>query len=85
MKALLSFLVQQIVDSPEAVKIEETTDEQGTVILTLYVAEADMGKVIGKQGKIIHAIRLLLKIKAIKAHQHVRLEIAEPTSKAPNS
>lgn len=80
MKALLTFLVKEIVDNPEAVTVEDTKDEQGMQVLTLHVADSDMGKVIGKQGKIIRALRLMLKVKAIKTQQHVRLEIAEPQS-----
>jgi hypothetical protein len=78
MKDLLTFVVTQIVDQPEAVSVDETTDPEGTLVLTLHVADDDMGKVIGRSGKIIRALRLLLKVKAIRTNQHVRLELAEP-------
>jgi hypothetical protein len=78
MKNLVAFLVSQIVDQPNTVMIDEATNDYGDLTLTLKVAESDMGRVIGKQGKIIQAIRQLVKVKAIKEGKHVRLEISEP-------
>ena len=77
---LLKFLISQIVDKPDAVKVAEATDGTGTVILTATVDPEDMGKVIGKGGKIISAIRELVKVKAIKLGQRVRVVLAEPAS-----
>lgn len=77
MKNLLNFVVTQIVDEPKAVKIAEEKDENGIIKLTLEVAEEDMGKVIGKKGKIIFALRQLLRIKALKTNQRVFLELKE--------
>lgn len=77
MKELLEYLVKQLVEEPEKINIQENRDETGTIQLTLTVADKDMGRVIGKQGKIINALRLLLKAKAIKLKQRVRLELAE--------
>lgn len=79
MDKLLKFLISQIVDQPDAVTVAEATDDTGTVILTATVAPTDMGKVIGKGGKIISAIRELVKVKAIKSNQRVRVVLAEPT------
>ncbi len=79
MDKLLQFLISQIVDQPEAVTVTAATDASGTVILTAAVAPEDMGKVIGKGGKIISAIRELIKVKAIKTNQRVRVVLAEPT------
>ena len=82
MDKLLHFLISQIVDEPEAVKVETSTDPTGTVILTAGVAPEDMGKVIGKGGKIISAIRELIKVKAIKTNQRVRVVLADPPASA---
>jgi len=82
MDKLLKFLISQIVDQPEAVAINSATDETGTVILTAVVDPGDMGKVIGKGGKIISAIRELIKVKAIKTNQRVRVVLAEPPASA---
>ena len=77
MKKLLSFIVTQLVDHPEEVEIFEETDQNGIIKLTLKVADSEMGKIIGKQGRIIRALRSLLKVKAIKTNQQVFLELAE--------
>lgn len=74
MKELVEFIARSIVDAPDAVKVEEVADEGGTT-LKLSVADADKGRVIGKQGRIAEAIRTLLRVKAAKAGTKVRLEI----------
>ena len=78
---LLEYIVKEIVSEPKKVKISETAEADGTVHLTLSVAEEDMGTVIGKQGKTIVAIRSLLKTAAAKAGQHVFLELEEKDPK----
>ena len=77
MKDLLKFLVKQLVDNPKAIEIKEETDQSGLITLKLHVDAKDMGRVIGKQGSIINALRLLLKVKAIKDKKRVRLELIE--------
>jgi predicted RNA-binding protein YlqC (UPF0109 family) len=77
MKELLEYVVKQITDKPEEVVIEEKKEEGGFVLLTLRVAPEDMGRVIGKKGKIISAIRQLLRVKAIKTNQRVALKLID--------
>lgn len=74
MKELVEYIAKQIVDAPDQVKVEEETTEEG-ITLKLTVADADKGRVIGKQGRIAEAIRTLLRVKAAKASTKVRLEI----------
>ncbi len=74
MKDLLVYLAQSLVDQPEAVKVTET-EENGSTLLELRVAEEDMGKVIGKQGKIAKSIRTLTKAAAAKQGVRVSVEI----------
>jgi hypothetical protein len=74
MKELVEFIARSIVDAPDSVKVEEATDEGG-ITLKLSVADADKGRVIGKQGRIAEAMRSLLRVKAAKAGTKVRLEI----------
>ncbi|MBA7495516.1 hypothetical protein ES702_06103 [subsurface metagenome] len=76
MKDLLEFITKSIVDKPDQVKIEEEKNE-GFVNLKLSVAQEDMGKVIGKQGKIIKAIRTLMKVPAINQGLKVNVELTE--------
>lgn len=74
MKDLTLFVVKKLVDKPEAVCVEETRD--GDVdVLSLVVDEGDKGKVIGKQGKVIKAIRAVVGAAAQKAGRHVSVEI----------
>ncbi len=76
MKDILEFIVKQIVDNPDSVVIEET-DDNGFVTLTITVAKEDMGKIIGKEGKIIRAIRNTMKIPAIKQQKKIQISLAE--------
>ena len=74
MKELLLYMAKNLVDDPDAVTVTETSDEEGKV-LELRVAEGDMGKVIGKQGRIAKAIRAVVKAAALGDKKHVDVEI----------
>lgn len=82
MKELVEFLAKNIVNEPKSVKVKEERDSAGKKII-LSVDEKDMGKIIGKNGRIIKAIRSMLRIKAIKEGDRVYLELAE--QKPPNT
>ncbi len=77
MKKLLEFIIKSIVDHPKDVLISETKDPSGILLLNLKVNQEDMGKVIGKEGNIIKAIRNVLRIKAIKENIRFALELTE--------
>jgi len=74
MKDLIEFLAKNIVSEVSKVKVEEQAGEGGQVI-KLSVAQEDMGKIIGKSGRVIKALRSLLKIKAIKEDKRVYLDL----------
>ena len=74
MKELLETIVQALVDHPEEVSVREVTGEKST-ILELKVFEDDIGKVIGKQGRIINALRTILRSAAVKDGKIVQLEL----------
>lgn len=76
MKALLKFIIESIVDHPEAVSIEEENADN-LCTLRITVDKNDMGKVIGKQGKIIKAVRTLMKIPAVKQKKRLNVELLE--------
>jgi len=76
MKDTLHFIVSAIVDNPDAVAIEEN-EEDGMLNLTISVAPEDMGKVIGKEGKVIRSIRNIMKIKAMKFDKRIKISLAE--------
>lgn len=76
MKDLVEFMARSLVDNPEAVQVEE--EQYGDqVIFHLFVADDDMGKVIGKQGRIANAMRQLLKVAATRHNARARLEIGD--------
>jgi len=76
MKDLLIQIVQALVDNPEQVQITEIEGSY-TTILELRVAEEDMGKIIGKQGRMANAIRVVLNAASGKARKRYVLEIVE--------
>lgn len=76
MKEVLEIIAKALVDSPDAVSVRETEDEQG-IVLQLTVAESDMGKVIGKQGRIAKAIRTVVKAAASRENKRVSVEIMQ--------
>ena len=76
MKELLLYMAKNLVDDPEAVTVNEVTEEDGTV-LELHVASADMGKVIGRQGRIAKEIRTIVKTVAQRSGEKVTVEIVD--------
>lgn len=74
MKELVEFLARSLVDNPDAVEVEEE-EEDGRSFYRLYVADDDMGKVIGKEGRIANALRALLKVAAARTETRAHLEI----------
>jgi predicted RNA-binding protein YlqC (UPF0109 family) len=76
MKELLETIAKSLVDYPDDVRINEVESEK-TIILELSVAKEDMGKVIGKQGRIAKAIRTVIKAAAIKENVRVVVEIVQ--------
>ena len=74
MKELVELIAKSLVDDPSAVEVNEVEGEKSTII-ELKVAQEDMGKVIGKQGRIAKAIRTVVKAAAIKSDKRVVVEI----------
>ncbi|ERK31460.1 MULTISPECIES: KH domain-containing protein [Clostridium] len=74
MKDLVEIIAKSLVDNPDAVEVKEVAGEQ-SLILELKVAPEDMGKVIGKQGRIAKAIRTVVKAAAVKENKRVVVEI----------
>ena len=76
MAELLTWLAKQLVDDPDAVRVEQVEREDATV-LELYVAEADRGKVIGRQGRLARALRTIVRASATGSRKRVILDIVE--------
>ena len=76
MAELLEDLARRLVDEPDAVRVEEV-DREGDTVLQLYVAPDDVGKVIGRQGRIARALRTVVRASAARQDRRVLLEIME--------
>ncbi len=74
MRELIEYIAKSIVDQPDEVEVTEEDDED-QIVFHLKVAEEDMGRVIGKQGRIANAMRTLLKVAAIRRGERAILEI----------
>ena len=76
MKELLLYMAKNLVDDPDSVTVVETESEDGKV-LELHVAEGDIGKVIGRQGRIAKEIRTIIKTVAQRTGEKVTVEIVD--------
>ena len=76
MKELLLYMAKNLVDDPEAVTVSESSTEDGKV-LELHVAPGDMGKVIGRQGRIAKEIRTIVKTVAQRTGEKIAVEIVD--------
>ncbi len=75
MRELLVYLAKALVDQPDQVRIEEFTEDDGTVVFELSVAPDDVGKVIGRQGRIARALRTTLMIAGSRNNLRASLDI----------
>jgi predicted RNA-binding protein YlqC (UPF0109 family) len=66
MKELVEYIAKSLASKPEEVNVSEVAEDEGRVILRLEVADEDKGKIIGKQGRVAEAIRILIRVAAIK-------------------
>jgi predicted RNA-binding protein YlqC (UPF0109 family) len=73
---IVEYLARRLVDEPDVVRVEEV-DREGATILQLYVAPDDVGKVIGRQGRIARALRTIVRASAARDEGRVMLEIME--------
>lgn len=76
LKELVEFIARALVDEPEEVNVDEVAGEQ-TVVLELRVAKSDLGKVIGKQGRTVKAMRSILNAASSKVRKRADLEILD--------
>ena len=73
---IVEYLARRLVDEPDAVRVEEV-ERDGAIVLQLHVATDDVGKVIGRQGRIARALRTIVRASAARREQRVMLEIVE--------
>ena len=77
MEDLLVYLARQLVDEPDDVRVERHEGSSGELVLELHVAADDVGKVIGKQGRIARALRTVVKAAAVQSGRRVHVEVAD--------
>jgi uncharacterized protein len=73
---IVEYLARRLVDEPDAVHVEEV-ERDGALVIQLHVAKDDVGKVIGRQGRIARALRTVVRASAARREQRVMLEIVE--------
>ncbi|HEX5173119.1 MAG TPA: KH domain-containing protein [Gaiellaceae bacterium] len=74
---LVAELARRLVDEPDAVRVEEYEEADGTLVLELHVAEGDVGKVIGRQGRLARALRTIVRAGGVEAGRRLQLEIVD--------
>ena len=77
MAELLAYLARELVDDPDAVRVD-VEERDDALVLVLHVAADDVGKVIGRQGRIVRALRTLVRASAAREGRRVLVEIADP-------
>jgi predicted RNA-binding protein YlqC (UPF0109 family) len=77
MEELVRTIAVSLVENPDAVTVKTVDGEEGEIIIELHVAPEDMGKVIGKQGRIAKALRVVVKAAAIRENKKVSVEIMQ--------
>jgi predicted RNA-binding protein YlqC (UPF0109 family) len=73
-KTLVEYIVTSLVDNPDQVTVSET-DQRDTIVLEISVAGSDMGRVIGKGGRVVNSIRTLVQVLAAKQGKRISLEV----------
>jgi uncharacterized protein len=76
-KELLEYLAKGLVDSPEAVAVESFEEDDGTVVLELHVADDDVGKVIGRNGRTVNALRTVVRAASVKHGRRVLVDVVD--------
>jgi predicted RNA-binding protein YlqC (UPF0109 family) len=74
---LLEYLARALVDDPDAVRVEQFDEDDGSVVLELSVGEDDYGKVIGRGGRTANALRTVVKAAAVKEQRRVLVDIVD--------
>ena len=77
MEELLTYLARSLVDAPDEVSVERFEEEDGTLVLELYVAEDDAGKVIGRGGRTVAALRTVMKAAAVRHERRVLVDVVD--------
>jgi predicted RNA-binding protein YlqC (UPF0109 family) len=74
---LLAYLARSLVDDPDAVDVESFEEDDGTIVLELHVAPDDTGKVIGRGGRTVAALRTVMKAAAVREERRVLVDVVD--------
>ena len=77
MEELLAYLARALVDEPDQVEVESFEEDDGTIVLELRVAEGDAGKVIGRGGRTVAALRNVIKASSVKQGRRVLVDVVD--------
>jgi uncharacterized protein len=77
MEELLAYLARGLVDDPDAVSVDSFEEEDGTVVLELHVPEDEAGRLIGRRGRTISALRTVIKASATRADKRVLIDVVD--------
>ena len=77
MKDLVEYLTRALVDRPDEVSVEEFEEDDGTVVLELTVADDDVGKVIGRNGRTVNALRTVIRASAVRHNRRVLVDVVD--------
>jgi predicted RNA-binding protein YlqC (UPF0109 family) len=77
MEDLLAYLARALVDHPEQVSVDSFEEDDGTIVLELHVAEDDAGKVIGRGGRTVSALRAVLKACSVREGRRVLVDVVD--------
>ena len=77
MDELLTYLARSLVDRPDEVSVESFEESDGTVVLELHVAAEDAGKVIGRGGRTVAALRMIMKAAAVRQGNRVLVDVVD--------
>ena len=77
MKDFIEFLTRALVDDPDAVEVDSFEEDEGTVVYELRVAEDDVGKVIGRNGRTVNALRTVVRAAAVRDGRRVLVDVVD--------
>lgn len=77
LEGLLAFLARSLVDEPDAVTVESFEEDDGTIVLELQVGAEDTGKVIGRGGRTVSALRTVVKAASVKGQKRVLIDVLD--------
>jgi uncharacterized protein len=77
MGELLEYLARALVDEPEAVQVDSFEEDDGTIVYELTVAEDDVGKIIGRHGRTVNALRTVMRASAVRHGRRVLVDVVD--------